>query len=49
MLPAPMIARTFDSGRAIHFADTAAEAPVRWTVWYEPAQIASGKPVSGSV
>ena len=31
------------------FAETAAEAPVRISVWWEPSQIASGKPVSGSV
>jgi hypothetical protein len=49
MLPAPTIASTFESLRASHFADTAAEAPVRITVWYEPSQIASGKPVSGCV
>ena len=34
------------------FADVSglkADAPVRISVWYEPSQIASGKPVSGCV
>ena len=48
-LPEPRIASTFESFRASHFADTAAEAPVRISVWCEPSQIASGKPVSGCV
>ena len=46
-VPVPAIARTRESGRASHFAETAAEAPVLINVWYEPSQIASGKPVSG--
>ncbi len=48
-LPVPTIASTFESFRASHFAETAADAPVRISVWYEPSQIASGKPVSGCV
>ncbi len=48
-LPVPAIASTVESGRASHFAETAAEAPVRISVWYEPSQIASGNPVSGWV
>ncbi len=48
-LPVPKIASTFESGRASHFADTAADEPVRISVWKEPSQIASGKPVSGCV
>jgi hypothetical protein len=35
--------------RASHFAETAAEEPVRIIVWWEPSQIASGKPLSGCV
>ena len=48
-LPVPRIARTLESGRASHFAETAADAPVRMSVWYDPSQIASGNPVSGCV
>ena len=48
-LPVPRIASTFESLRASHRAETAAEAPVRISVWCEPSQIASGKPVSGCV
>ena len=48
-LPVPRMARTVESGRASHFAETAADAPVRISVWYDPSQIASGKPVSGCV
>jgi hypothetical protein len=33
MFPAPTIASTFESLRASHFAETAAAAPVRMTVW----------------
>ena len=33
MFPAPTIASTLESLRASHFADTAADAPVRMTVW----------------
>ena len=47
--PDPRIASTFESFLASHFAETAAEAPVRISVWCEPSQIASGKPVSGCV
>ncbi len=47
--PLPRIASTFESLRASQRAEHAADAPVRMSVWYEPSQIASGKPVSGCV
>ena len=48
-LPVPRMARIVESFLASHLADTAADAPVRMSVWYEPSQMASGKPVSGCV
>jgi hypothetical protein len=48
-LPVPRMARIAESFLASHLAETAADAPVRMSVWKEPSQIASGKPVSGWV